>query len=94
VVLPTLSDAERLSERPLRIDAARLLLLGERLAQLVLLFFGEVGLDELEVVAKRVSPFRSDPLPYGGLSFSIAYMMPRGRASRISSLSVGHAKSA
>jgi hypothetical protein len=49
---PTLSDAERLSERLPRIDAARLLLLGERLARLVLLLFGEVGRDELEVIVK------------------------------------------
>jgi type VI protein secretion system component VasK len=33
----------------------------------------------------RFSFLRSDPLPYGGPSFSITHMMPRGRASRIPS---------
>src|SRR5215207_4723399 len=50
VVCPTLSDAERLSERPLCVDIAPLLLLGEGLAQLVLLLIRQVGRDDLEVV--------------------------------------------
>ena len=61
VVCPNLSShAERLTERPLCIDIARLLLLGEGLAQLLFLLLWEVGREDLEVVllSVRRSPYQ------------------------------------